>query len=82
VAFEPADVRRFSAAAGAERRAAFGKAVVSAGCSDWSVPELVGVLLDARARPGSSTTQMLGVRKRGEAHLNGAKSEPTQPTIH
>ena len=66
-----------------QKRMAFGKAVVDSGCEQWSVSELVGVLLDARARIGASATQMLGMRKRGEAHLNGVLlHEPAPPTQH
>lgn len=55
----------------ARRRVELGDAVLKAGCGDWLPAEIVGVLLDARERFGSSSTQRLGMRKRGEAHLSG-----------
>jgi hypothetical protein len=60
----------------ARRRVELGDAVIKAGCGDWLPAEIVGVLLDARERIGGSSTQRLGMRKRGEAHL-GQSVEPT-----
>lgn len=60
-----------------KRRAEFGNAVVMAGCEDWDPMEIVGTLMDARERFGSSTTQRLGMRKKGE-NLKSTDS----PTVH
>lgn len=65
-----------------QRRVDLGNAVSMAGCGDWDVMEIVGTLVDARERFGSSSTQRLGMRKRGEAHLSGRASQATELNIH
>lgn len=65
-----------------QRRLELGAAVIRAGCGHWSVPELVGVLLDARDRVGGSSTQMLGMRKRGDAHLGRQATDAPPTTVH
>lgn len=46
-----------------------GGAVIAAGFAQWSVPEVVGLLLFAHDHIGASPTMRIGVRQRGEAHL-------------
>lgn len=50
----------------ARRRVELGDAILKAGCGDWDVMEIVGTLVDARERFGLSSTQRLGMRKKGE----------------
>ena len=52
-----------------ERRQALGRAVMDAGCGDWEVSEIVGVLLDGIGRVGSSPTMKLGMSQLGHQHL-------------
>lgn len=52
-----------------ERRKELGGAVLAAGLDDWSVSEVVGLLLEGQDHLGYSPTMRLGVRKRGEAYL-------------
>jgi len=52
-----------------ERRKELGGAVLAAGLGDWSVSEVVGLLLEGQDHLGHSPTMRLGVRKRGETHL-------------
>jgi len=67
----------------ARRRVELGDAVIKAGCGDWAVSEIVGVLVDARDRIGGSSTQMLGMRKRGEAWLAGTPTAAeSTSTVH
>ena len=67
----------------ARRRVELGDAILKAGCGDWLPAEIVGVLLDARERFGSSSTQRLGMRKRGEAWIGGAtNADKCAPTVH
>jgi hypothetical protein len=67
----------------ARRRSALGDAVVQAGCGEWLPAEITGVLLDARDRIGGSSTQRLGMRKRGEAHReSGGISVENGPAVH
>ncbi|MDC8010954.1 conjugal transfer protein TraD [Tahibacter soli] len=57
------------------RRFELGGAVVAAGCGDWLVPEIVGLLLDGVERIGDSPTQRLGMKQRGELHLSRRTSQ-------
>lgn len=60
-----------------QRRDELGNAVSMAGCGDWDPMEIVGTLMDARERFGTSTTQRLGMKKKGEAACGGEAA-----TIH
>lgn len=55
------------------RRQELGRAVMVAGCGDWDVSEIVGLLLDGAERVGSSPTMRLGMGQRGEHHLAMAR---------
>lgn len=59
-----------------QRRMKWGAAVIQAGMDDWEVAEVVGLLVEGKARLGTSTTQRLGLRKQGEAFL-GINGQPT-----
>lgn len=52
----------------ARRHALIAEATRTAGLAEWSVPEILGVLLDARERIGHSPTLRLAARKRAEQH--------------
>lgn len=51
------------------RRLAMGEIVSRAGLDDWSAAEVLGLLLDGKDRVGESATMRLGMRQRGEPHL-------------
>jgi hypothetical protein len=53
----------------ARRHAAYGEAVVIAGLGHWSMPELVGGLLEMHRRFNHSSTQRLVLKQAGEALL-------------
>lgn len=61
-----------------QRRRVLGRAVMDAGCGDWEVSEIVGVLLDGIERVGSSPTMKLGMKQRGEQHLLSKTSSRTR----
>jgi len=52
------------------RRQELGDAVERSGSVNLTIPELVGVLLDAKERLGSSPTMLLGMRKKGAEWLD------------
>jgi Conjugal transfer protein TraD len=52
------------------RRLELGAAVAVSGVDHLSFEELVGMLLDAKERLGSSPTMMLGMRKKGAEWLD------------
>lgn len=60
------------------RRIELGGAVIAAGCGDWLVPEIIGLLLDGMERVGSSPTIRLGMKQRGEQHLLSKTSSRTR----
>jgi len=66
----------------ARRRYELGETVLLAGLVDWQAAELVGLLLDGKDRYGSSPTMRLGLRKRGEAHLEEKHGGCSVPTVH
>lgn len=57
--------RRFRA----RRHALIAEATRTAGLAEWSIPEILGVLLDARERIGHSPTLRLAATKRAEQHV-------------
>ena len=48
------------------RRMELGGAVLTAGCGDFTVVEVIGMLLDSKERVGASPTVRLAIRKRGQ----------------
>jgi len=54
------------------RHQELGEAVERSGSGHFTIPELVGVLVDARERLGSSPTMLLGMRKKGAEWLDAA----------
>lgn len=63
----------------ARRRFELGEAVMSAGLAEWSVSEILGVLLDARERIGGSPSKRRAAWKRGEQHRSVATAAPNVP---
>lgn len=73
------------------RRLAMGEIVSRVGLDDWSVEEVLGLLLDGKERVGSSATMRLGMRQRGEQHLQnapqrrlgsrGQRAKPSAPIV-
>jgi len=51
------------------RRLDLGGAVLTAGCGDFVMVEVIGLLLDAKERIGNSPTMRLAARKRGQDWL-------------
>ncbi|MEO5625683.1 MAG: hypothetical protein ABIQ70_06735 [Dokdonella sp.] len=51
------------------RRLDLGKAVLTAGCGEFAMVEVVGLLLDAKERVGPSPTMRLAMRKKGQDWL-------------
>lgn len=51
------------------RRFDFGAAVLTAGCGEFAAVEVIGLLLDAKQRIGTSPTMRLAARKRGQDWL-------------
>lgn len=66
----------------ARRKYELGEAVLLAGLVDWQAAELVGLLLDGKERFGASPTMRMGLRKRGEAHLEAEQGGSSSPTLH
>lgn len=62
----------------ARRRALIGEAAERAGLAEWTIPEILGVLLEAHERVGRSPTLRMAARKRGEQHL-GVVAPPVDP---
>lgn len=63
------------------RRLELAGAVLTAGCGDCEMPELVGLMLDGRERIEASPTIRMGLRKRGEANLTKVR-RGLRSTIH
>lgn len=59
------------------RRVELGSAVLLAGCGQLETDELVGLLLDARDRIGSSPTMRMAFRKRGREWMQ--QEQPAVP---
>lgn len=66
------------------RRLELGGAVLAAGCGEFTVVEVIGLLLDSRDRVEASPTMRLALRKRGQewfASLGpSGHVDPTAPT--
>lgn len=63
----------------------WGAAVIKAGMDDWEVTEVIGLLVDAKARVGTSSTQRLGMKRLGQMHLGivpPLAEDAPPPTIH
>lgn len=54
------------------RRLDLGGAVLTAGCGEFAMVEVIGLLLDAKERVGPSPTMKLAMRKKGQDWLAGA----------
>ncbi len=61
--------RKAERAALFRRKMAMGDAVMAAGLTEWEPAEIVGALLDAKDRIGTSPTQRMGLRQRGQQLL-------------
>ena len=66
----------------ARRKYQLGESGLLAGLADWQPAELVGLMLDGKERFGASPTMRMGLRKRGEAHLEAAQDGSASPTLH
>ena len=66
----------------ARKKYQLGESVLLAGLADWHAAELVGLLLDGKERFAASPTMRMGLRKRGEAHLEAAQGGSASPTLH
>jgi len=56
------------------RRLDLGKAVLTAGCGELAMVEVIGLLLDAKERVGPSPTMKLAMRKKGQDWLAAGPS--------
>lgn len=66
----------------ARRKYELGESVLLAGLVDWQAAELVGLLLDGKDRFGASPTMRMGLRKRGDEHLESLRGGSASPTAH
>jgi hypothetical protein len=56
------------------RRLDLGGAVLTAECGDFTLVEVIGLLIDAKERLGPSPTMMLAMKKKGQERLASAAS--------
>lgn len=51
------------------RRFELGGAVIAAGCGDWTIAEVAGLIANGREQAGASPTMRMGFRQQGESML-------------